>query len=448
MLVLPFKLCMTKEGAVEAFGGEESRLGAAVGELDDYLALALFLLNERERGDESFWAPYYAVLPSLQEVNPTFAWDESSLEALEGSPLLASTRSMQGKLTREWEALQSTIFPLAPEKFPEEAFNYDLFVWAFAMLFSRAVRIRSLERGETLALVPYADLINHSPFSNAFIDGRSPSGLDKVFNLKEDEVVLYADRSYKRMEQVVISYGQKSNAELLLLYGFALDRNPFNSVDVGVALLDKTAAENEEGLDDIDKQLLEAKRIFLDVRNRQDEAAFPVYADRYPEELLEYLRLLVLSSEDFAGALAQRQRLQEASVSDQLRRAATMLVEDTTKADEPARGGAATVTASRDSLAGMDAKAMALALGNIDFREYISRDNEEGALAALKSTAEAAVERYPTTEAQDQALMEDGFMFRTLPREVRMSIRHRRAEKSILRRTIAVVEKDLARMRS
>lgn len=36
--------------------------------------------------------------------------------------------------------------------------------------------------------------------------------------------------------QVYISYGPKSNADLLLLYGFSLDRNPYNSVDVTISL--------------------------------------------------------------------------------------------------------------------------------------------------------------------------------------------------------------------
>ena len=34
--------------------------------------------------------------------------------------------------------------------------------------------------------------------------------------------------------QVYISYGPKSNSDLLLLYGFCLDRNPFDSVEIKV----------------------------------------------------------------------------------------------------------------------------------------------------------------------------------------------------------------------
>ena len=68
------------------------------------------------------------------------------------------------------------------------------------MLFSRAIRLRSLKEGETLAMVPYADLINHSPFSQAYIDAREAG--DWLFSSGEEEVILYADRGYRRMEQV------------------------------------------------------------------------------------------------------------------------------------------------------------------------------------------------------------------------------------------------------
>ena len=104
------------------------------------------------------------------------------------------------------------------------------------MLFSRAIRLRSATGGETLALVPYADLITHSPYSAAYVDARKGERPLPWAEREDDDVILYADRAYKKFEQLYISYGQKSNAELLLLYGFALDRNPFNSVALSVGV--------------------------------------------------------------------------------------------------------------------------------------------------------------------------------------------------------------------
>lgn len=87
-------------------------------------------------------------------------------------------------------------------------------------------------------LVPYADLINHSPFSTAYINAQTGEKIaGGLFGQEDDTVVVFADRPFKKMEQFFISYGQKSNAELLLLYGFSLDRNPFNSVEISVGLL-------------------------------------------------------------------------------------------------------------------------------------------------------------------------------------------------------------------
>ena len=57
------------------------------------------------------------------------------------------------------------MFRRNPTQFPADRFTYDLFEWAFVMLFSRAARLASKSAGEELALVPYADLLNHNPYS-------------------------------------------------------------------------------------------------------------------------------------------------------------------------------------------------------------------------------------------------------------------------------------------
>jgi hypothetical protein len=170
------------------------------------------------------------------------------------------------------------------------------------MLFSRAIRLRSLQEGETLAMVPYADLINHSPFSQAYIDARQ-SG-DWLVKTGDEEVVLFADRSYRKMEQIYISYGPKSNADLLLLYGFAVERNPFNSVDVTVGIAPRSKsfvraiAEDTNAAGD---PLAEEKIEFLERVGRDKMVDFPCYADRFPVEMLEYLRLMQMTPEDARG---------------------------------------------------------------------------------------------------------------------------------------------------
>jgi hypothetical protein len=100
---------------------------------------------------------------------------------------------------------------------PVQHFTYENWIWAFTMLFSRAIRLRSLKEGETLALVPYADLINHSPFSQAYIDARENG--DWLFKSGDEEVILYADRGYRRMEQV-----RTAKLQAILLFGRLLSK--------------------------------------------------------------------------------------------------------------------------------------------------------------------------------------------------------------------------------
>lgn len=253
------------------------------------------------------------------------------------------------------------------------------------MLFSRAIRLRSLKDGETLAMVPYADLINHSPFSQAYIDARE--GGDWLFSNGEEEVILYADRGYRRMEQIYISYGQKSNAELLLLYGFAVERNPYNSVDVTVAIAPRTESFvkelNNENVP-VDP-LAEEKVAFLETVGRESIVDFPCYADRYPVELLEYLRLMQMTPDDTRG--------------------------------KP--------------------------LKDFDYSRTISAANEAAVLTSVIEAVTRQLSKYPNTEEDDAALIKDKAMFRLLSYNQRMAIRHRRNEKRLLKRTIAALENQI-----
>lgn len=371
LIRIPLSLCMTKASARKTLGKEVIASG-----MNEYLAIALFLIHERFiLADKSFWKPYLDILPETDEVNPTFTWREDDLQFLQGSPVVAATISLQRKLEREYDdLLTNNLMKKYPERFPAEAYSLENWKWAFCMLFSRAIRLRSLQQGERLALVPYADLINHSPFSQAYIDARETG--DWLFKTGEEEVILFADRGYRRMEQVYISYGPKSNADLLLLYGFAVERNPFNSVDVTVSISRKTLNEDP---------LLEEKIAFLDNVGRENTVDFPCYADRYPIEMLEYLRLMVMTPEDTDGK----------------------------------------------------------SLSEFDYSRPISTANEASVLSSVIEAVRQQLDKYPQTEEEDADIIKDKSLFRLLSYNQRMAVRHRRNEKRLLKRTIAALEKQI-----
>jgi len=381
LITIPMSLCLTVDKARDALGSDVIPPG-----MNEYLAIATHLIYERNVvGEKSFWKPYLDVLPPVEEVNPTFTWSDEDLAFLDGSPVIAATRSLQAKLKREYDALiggDRGLIARFPSKFPAEAFTYENWVWAFTMLFSRAIRLRNLKEGEGLALVPYADFINHSPFSGAYVDARESGSW--LFKEGEEEVILYADRGYRKMEQVYISYGPKSNAELLLLYGFALERNPFNSVDVTVSIRPSSLQAAVDSNSETDP-LAEEKLEFLQRVGRDTTVDFPCYADRYPIEMLEYLRLMQMTLEDTRG--------------------------------KP--------------------------LSAFDYTRTISAANEAAVLKSIVMAVQYQLQKYPTSEEQDAALIQDKGMFRLFNYNQRMAIRHRRNEKRLLKRTVAALEKQI-----
>jgi histone-lysine N-methyltransferase SETD3 len=384
LLMIPLKLCITKKSARKAFGKD-----VLPSDINEYLAMACQLIHERfVMGEKSFYKAYIDVLPEVGEVNPTFTWSDEDLAFLQGSPVIAATKSLQMKLRREYDSLlggEDGLMAKFPDKFPKEAFTFEHWEWAFTMLFSRAIRLRNLRQGETLALVPYADLINHSCFSQAYIDAREAG--DWLFKTGEEEVILYADRGYRRMEQIYISYGPKSNAELLLLYGFAVERNPFNSVDVTVSIAPRTESFVKEIADEdvaVDP-LAEEKIEFLAAAGREKTVDFPCYADRYPIEMLEYLRLMQMTPEDTRG--------------------------------KP--------------------------LSEFDFTRPISTANEAAVLTSVIQAVKRQLSKYPNSEEDDATMIKDKALFRLLSYNQRMAVRHRRNEKRLLKRTIAALEKQI-----
>lgn len=385
LLIIPMKLVVTKISARETMGKD-----ALPSTINDFLAIACQLIHEKYvKGDQSFYKPYIDVLPETDEVNPTFTWSDEDLSFLKGSPVIAATQSMQMKLKREYDDLlgkEGALCDRFPDRFPREHFTYDAWEWAFTMLFSRAIRLRNVKDGETLAMVPYADLINHSAFSRAYIDARETG--DWLFKNGEEEVILYADRGYRKMEQIYISYGPKSNADLLLLYGFALERNPYNSVDVTVSIaaprsIQKTTSE--DGSDVVVDPLAEEKLKFLDGSGRSKTVDFPCYADRYPIEMLQYLRLMMMTDEDVRG---------------------------------------------KD-------------LSEFDYSKTISAANEAAVLYSVIDAVKQQLSLYPNSEEDDAAIIKDKGMFRLFSYKQRMAVRHRRNEKRLLKRTIASLEKQI-----
>ena len=110
---------------------------------------------------------------------------------LTGSGVLDATASLRQKIEREHNSLLVEI--IRPMQMDEAVYTLEAFEWAMSMLLSRAIDLREVGK---LALVPYADLLNHSPYSQTYFF------YNTIPLSSQREVVLYADRNYAKNDQV------------------------------------------------------------------------------------------------------------------------------------------------------------------------------------------------------------------------------------------------------
>jgi hypothetical protein len=244
----------------------ESKLGPAHVKLQEWSLLAAFLAEQAlaiEQGDESGkFAVYIRALP--RRTGGVLDWPEEDINTLlAGSPSLRAAKDRQ-------TSVESAILTIRGE-FPQ--LTPGALRWAFDVLFSRLIRLPS--RGGELALVPWADMLNHKPGCEAYID--DSGGM----------VCLSPDRKYRPGEQVFASYGARPSSELLISYGFAppVGENPDDFYDLVLGV-------------DPDDRWAEQKAAALRGLGLRPVETFPLRLNGYPKQLLQYASFILCDPED------------------------------------------------------------------------------------------------------------------------------------------------------
>ena len=202
LLRVPESLLLTRQRCLD---DTPEPLRPALEALPEWTCLAAFLAQQRAAGDASPWAPYVACLPPAP--GGLLSWPQGAAAAL-----LRGT-SLAPQAAARLAAVDAAAAALPPQLQGVGAADVR---WAYAQLFSRLVRLPGLD--DTLALVPWADFVNHS------CAAETPH-LD--WSAAERSVVLRsAGRAYAAGDEVTASYGAKSSGQLLLSYGFAPAAQP------------------------------------------------------------------------------------------------------------------------------------------------------------------------------------------------------------------------------
>jgi len=187
-------------------------------------------------GPRSFWYPYIKTLPQPEHLSswalPAF-WPEGDVEFLEGTNAEVAVEEVRGNLRREYKAARRALREARWNGW--EDYSRGLYHWAFCVFTSRGFRSSGVlpagggrlglssedangegEEGEEDddfgVLVPVLDVGNHDLRARVEWDKETEPG----------KVRLVTRETVGPGNQVCNNYGQKTNSELLLGYGFVI----------------------------------------------------------------------------------------------------------------------------------------------------------------------------------------------------------------------------------
>ncbi|KAM4729664.1 SET domain-containing protein 4 isoform 1-T2 [Anableps anableps] len=199
--------------------------------LSPLLALCVFLVCERQRGEASDWFPYIDVLPSSYTCPAYFS--DVVIDVL--PPVVRRRALEQREAVREMHSSNQGFFrtlqPVLSQP-TEDVLTYEALRWAWCSVNTRSVFMSRpsnsfLSGPDSYALAPFLDLLNHRPDVQ----------VDAGFNEQTKRYEIRSVCGTLRYEQAFINYGSHDNQRLLLEYGFVAMNNPHSVVYVEPDLL-------------------------------------------------------------------------------------------------------------------------------------------------------------------------------------------------------------------
>ncbi|SCU77329.1 LAME_0A00716g1_1 [Lachancea meyersii CBS 8951] len=248
LLKIPNKLLLRRQLAEDHFGKKFNA------DVNPNALLQLYVAKLKFDGscqESTFFKPYLDLLPNPQDINSPYFWTAQELGALKGTELLIKTRRNLKKLIGEWFDVvtslkavddQDTQFYLHSSSSvdPTDLFSrnenpnwhsFEAYLWATYIFSSRAFpemifSNANVENINQAFLFPIVDLLNHA--NGKIVSWREDPDNNAV-NFSTGEKLAAGDELFN-------NYGDKSNEELLIGYGFAITENQFDSATLTLRL--------------------------------------------------------------------------------------------------------------------------------------------------------------------------------------------------------------------
>nr|XP_057920615.1 SET domain-containing protein 4 [Doryrhamphus excisus] len=228
LISLPQSCLLTTSTVMDSYLGQYIK---SIPRPSPMLALCVFLVCERHRGEDSIWFPYMDVLPDAYTCPAYFSDGVMALLPAGVRRRALEQREVVREIHSSNQDFFQTLQPLLSQPV-EDVLTYEALRWAWCSVNTRSVFMPQppnefLHGQDVYALAPFLDFLNHRP------DVQVKAGFNPATKCYEIRSV----GGTQRFQQAFINYGSHDNQRLLLEYGFVAPGNPHSVVYVDTANL-------------------------------------------------------------------------------------------------------------------------------------------------------------------------------------------------------------------
>ncbi len=168
-------------------------------------------------------------------LHQSFLWSDEEVEWLKGSKAYYIAKQLKVQVKEDYDRIVSSLFKFHPDLFQfvknytaEGPYSYEQYQRCVALVWSRTMDFQNaLEHGKTLrVIVPFAD----------FFNSRSSIRSGHFYSQKKQVVGIIATKEWKAGEEIFINYGPMSNSRMLQLYGYVIENNENDAVELYTAM--------------------------------------------------------------------------------------------------------------------------------------------------------------------------------------------------------------------
>ncbi|CAK7901617.1 protein-lysine N-methyltransferase Efm1p [[Candida] anglica] len=252
LIRLPLDLAITPQYGAEQLGEFGHDIYKKSSNVNSVLKLYLAQVRTGQHLSQAFHEPYISALPTLFEMNSPYVWTPEEKALLIGTNLGNSLKENTKQLVEEWWQTINMIPESVPKpenhfinmkfyyeyKFYSDKDMYDYlranevdnwtsfpnYLWASMILKSRSfpnylikeyMKDDSIKQDEAM-LLPIIDLLNHNMSAKV-----NWSATAEFFDFNSESII--------KDSELFNNYGMKGNEELLLAYGFCIEKNVADS---------------------------------------------------------------------------------------------------------------------------------------------------------------------------------------------------------------------------